>query len=1353
MLLRRLAFIGLSSLAVIGHLALAQCNSNDSTAPCFANNPDILNGRNSLLQDDDITWNVFTGGGNGLDLLLGYNGLTADSQIVQHVGSDLFPGLPAIPSLNSNVIEVRTRLFNTNGEQIVSAVGDVTNGTGHGAAVIEGTGEGSYILGDVFKNAKQLYGVSGDFLGTGLEEIVFASTNASFSQIKLQALAAANPQEPSDGVVEGQLAGPFSNKSNVYAIASGVFVDPQPGHPRPPAQVALLSTNPTGNNDSGLTLTLYSLDSGLNVKPTGKSLTLTLPSNETGNTLSSIALAAGRFTGGTHDQLVAAFFPLASLDNVYLITIDFDANGNPVQQKTYTTRAIADFPTNIYGPAVLLKTGRFDWFSQSEQVAMSVFSSNGAPPGGSLIEIVSFDSSLNPMEGSLYNTGNNCHFGLAVGRFDSMQANPNPPPAQQPNPNLQLSDYSTDCSTNIEEQATVNIYDVDPANNFLITLHSQLGGSDLAGASPDPRYPTALVVAMGAGDRQSRSVALGAPEKATVTGHIQPDTVLALPPMHVDWITPAGGTTPQVLNVSVFPATFNTAYSFQNGSSGSVTRGGTTSYTTSTKETASEKVSYGVPGIASVSLKSTQAASQMHKNTVSKQYNTYSGQSFGFSTATIFDDTVAATVSQFNIYSYRVLGQCITAANAPASEGCPPGTKPLYIQFSGPDNVNYIQAAQGRSLEWYQPVEEPGNIFSYPANLTQLQADIGGGNGFQALTPPNNIWDSQTNSSVTANWSQGNNNSVSSGSVSTHTFDASVSASAKVSFDGFGASVGLGFDYNQSASTSTMNQSTSSFSSSQGIKLNRGVGGGPISDAVYDYQGQSVIYGQLAPQGTVQNDVSPGTTVQTEGYIAAAHMADMLSQGSITSGNFWAQAYSAAPDIALNHPQRWLQKEPSGVNSQQVQFNCPVGFDSSLDVPSCTANQQTPNPANVADASFYQIKGLFVTPGDTTDGPQISNTPLGSKVNLRVRVYNYSLVNLSSTAKMHVQFYAQPWGIGEFKSRLNNPNAFAPAIFIGEGTSASGSPLVAVPAFCGGFTGGGDPCVGSGASVRNWEYAYTTWDTSKSNVTADSTWKFWVVVWVEDNGKLVAELPGHGLKLLPTGHFNSLADVPIETYSNNLGFYNQVFTILPATSIGATGQAKHLDIQNVGVRGEKVLRDVPITVTAFHTASGDNVDSVLALYYDGDPHKEGTLFDVQHISRVPLVTGYMDTASYTPKTCGPHTIVVESIPLDGSASKATARKKIDVTSDPVIAIDALIRYVESPGYPPRFRNAMLSQVKVARRSFTKEQTLAGTIQMDVLLRLVQGGAFFVPPDVRQAIADQIRDLLGCLDEPRDHNWR
>lgn len=159
------------------------------------------------------------------------------------------------------------------------------------------------------------------------------------------------------------------------------------------------------------------------------------------------------------------------------------------------------------------------------------------------------------------------------------------------------------------------------------------------------------------------------------------------------------------------------------------------------------------------------------------------------------------------------------------------------------------------------------------------------------------------------------------------------------------------------------------------------------------------------------------------------------------------------------------------------------------------------------------MKGLFVTSGNTIDGSQITSTTLGSKVNLKARVYNYSLANLPTGAVLHVQFYAQPWDAGQFASDPNDPNRFAEAIFIGEGTNASNNPLAHIPAYCGRITGGTDPCVNS--TTRNWEYAYATWDTSKNNIKSGSYWKFWVVSWVELKGKLLADIQGHGLNLLP----------------------------------------------------------------------------------------------------------------------------------------------------------------------------------------------------------------------------------------------
>ena len=142
--------------------------------------------------------------------------------------------------------------------------------------------------------------------------------------------------------------------------------------------------------------------------------------------------------------------------------------------------------------------------------------------------------------------------------------------------------------------------------------------------------------------------------------------------------------------------------------------------------------------------------------------------------------------------------------------------------------------------------------------------------------------------------------------------------------------------------------------------------------------------------------------------------------------------------------------------------------------------------------------------------------------------------------------------------------------------------------------------------------------------------------------------------------------MPIETYSNNLGFYDQVFTVLPVvsqTNVAQTAQVsavksramastttKHLAIGNLDTRNSApVIRDVPITIIVPHIASGDHVDSIMSLYYDGDPSKGGVLFDAQHISRVQLESPYLDTASYRATTCGRHQIVVRAVSLDGSA--------------------------------------------------------------------------------------------------------
>ncbi len=287
---------------------------------------------------------------------------------------------------------------------------------------------------------------------------------------------------------------------------------------------------------------------------------------------------------------------------------------------------------------------------------------------------------------------------------------------------------------------------------------------------------------------------------------------------------------------------------------------------------------------------------------------------------------------------------------------------------------------------------------------------------------------------------------------------------------------------------------------------------------------------------------------------------------------------------------------------------------------------------------------------------------------------------------MHVQFYAQPWAIGRFAGLPSNPNVFAPAIYLGEGTDAAGNQLTPVPAYCGGAGGGGDPCLDS--SVRNWEYAYANWDTSKNGVTANSTWKFWVVAWVELNGKsavFLQEIPGHGLASMPDGQFNSLADVPIEPYSNNLGYYNQVFTVLGA-GVTEVASAKSqippfLILSNLGPRGT-ALRDHAVKISAKLRSSGRDIAEAHMFYYDGDPNQNGVLFDIQKVDRIPFKDGVVDTASFTPKTCGPHWIYVQAVPLDRGVRGMTMTTNVRVTVDPLPQVEGLIKYVSEMNVSP-----------------------------------------------------------------------
>jgi hypothetical protein len=67
-----------------------------------------------------------------------------------------------------------------------------------------------------------------------------------------------------------------------------------------------------------------------------------------------------------------------------------------------------------------------------------------------------------------------------------------------------------------------------------------------------------------------------------------------------------------------------------------------------------------------------------------------------------------------------VIGQTACPAEDPSCTE----KSPLYMLFSGPDEISR-ETVNGTTVEWYQPVHEPGEVFSYPWSLDQLEQRTG----------------------------------------------------------------------------------------------------------------------------------------------------------------------------------------------------------------------------------------------------------------------------------------------------------------------------------------------------------------------------------------------------------------------------------------------------------------------------------------------------------------------------------------------------------------------------------------------------------------------------------------------------
>lgn len=898
------------------------------------------------------------------------------------------------------------------------------------------------------------------------------------------------------------------------------------------------------------------------------------------------ALAAGRFVNEPGDGLLVldckAFNGITSQFDWYEFNGDFSIEGGEPRD-TLSGAVTSPYYLSSQGEAAPLT-----WLDDLEQVVYAYggsYNCSEVPLGGfnqATLGVITFTSDK-MSEKHVLAAKNDCTFagylnytwlnGLAVGRFADVTDNPSNDSAF----NLQIATYTN--------EGDVRIFTVNPPTDYTPELASTFKTTGVPGKGI-LGGPNTLVAA----DLQGRSAHLGPPSVMRISSHSQPSVILGAPPMHIDYVLPDGTTASaaDIVNFSAVPSSFQSQYTMSETGSNQSSDTNTTSYSYTTTEEGMVGFNLKPPYLPSVkgSIKTTTSDKD---ETVSSDYAFEKNEfEYDASTTTGFSDEIWYSENSFNLYIYRVLGETACPADNPTCT--PEEEQPLYVMFSGP-NSSGTGPASGATTEWYQPVHEPGNIFSYPWDQTQLQYQF---DQVHLLSGPQHFFTDGSTQTQHLSWAQGQGSNVTAGSSNNHSYEKGYSLTAgKTIGKILDINIEGDIDYNESTSLETLNQSTSSMGASQGIAISKP--GDFLNYPLYQYRVEPYIFGRPPDPQAVDNPDVP-EQVKAFGPLQAAFAANPLASGS---GSWWTSSqnpYKQSFDVALNHPVRWTVD----VVSKGSGLNC---LGSAVDCLTFNA----PDPDNLWNSEFYWMRGLFVTLNGGS-GPQRNQATAGDNVFLTTRVYNYSFMDMPVDSTIKVRFYRQ---------ELNGTVPSGNSVLIDE---VDIDPLV-------GFNSDSAP------DTPNWATAGTSFDTTGLDNT---THIFWVLVWAEDSGgNMLSELAGHGLSTKP-GSLNSIGDVLLEevtldgaqqTFSNNVGYLHSKFYIA-STGVEAPppAGAPFLSIENAEVTPNEAAPGDKVIISADVLSTGAAADAVSVQFfpdagawqaYQDDPSLEAPrAFDIEMLPHI-----------------------------------------------------------------------------------------------------------------------------------------
>ena len=445
-----------------------------------------------------------------------------------------------------------------------------------------------------------------------------------------------------------------------------------------------------------------------------------------------------------------------------------------------------------------------------------------------------------------------------------------------------------------------------------------------------------------AADLDGDSLVLGTPEIYGIEDHLDYTAIVAEPPKHLDFVKDINGewrelNVSRIIGVPGIEEAFYAEFKDKAGNAITITDKHSTdqNFSVGLKTDVSNKWSFlgvSVKGYADA------AAGYSFNHKKSEWNESYSSVEMANDVRALDDDYLLYRSQNIYLWIYPVLGK----NNEQADNG---ERGQLFIEVSrpGPFKKRFVP---GKMVEWYQPVHENGNLFSYPWAEEQME-------GFD----PSNLKTERTTIGLGGGdveeevvWSESSENGTETSWTHKMNFDLTLGFKAKVYSLKFGASVHTHYD----EAWTHLHTSVSETSLSKGIT----VATCPVN-VNYAYAFSPYIYAHNAL-----------------GCLDLNYTVD-LAYG--TSGEWWQNlsGYGSNPDLALNLPWRWVAYKDEDTDKWKFKFN--EGAE-----------------------DLKKSKSIFFVGEDGKPFGYVVKA--GKKVKVKARVYNYSFVPVSQGVTVRFEY-------------------------------------------------------------------------------------------------------------------------------------------------------------------------------------------------------------------------------------------------------------------------------------------------------------------------------------------------------------